>query len=190
MEKSVSHPGGAALAAIRYDRGLDVDRLLLQSCEALRSRGLRLGGVIQRSSGDAGQCATSVHVVDLRSGEAFDIWEARGVCARGCRLDERGLLDAEPAIMAAIAERADLLVINRFGRVESLGRGLLGCFAAAMDAGVPVLTAVREPYDRAWRAFHGGLAHDLPADQPCVIAWAVRATRRPDASEAMATDSG
>ena len=51
------------------------------------------------------------------------------MCARGCRLDERGLLDAEPAIMAAIADRVDLLVINRFGRAESLGRGLLGCFA-------------------------------------------------------------
>jgi hypothetical protein len=98
MEKRVSHPGNAALAAIRYERGLDVDELLLRSCEALRSHGLRLGGVLQRSSGDAGQCATSIHVVDLRSGEAFDIWEARGACARGCRLDERGLLDAEPAM--------------------------------------------------------------------------------------------
>jgi hypothetical protein len=173
----------AALAAIRYERGFDIDDLLLRSCGALRSCGLRLGGVIQQSSGDRGRCAASIHVVDLRSGEAFDIWEARGSCARGCRLDERGLLDAEPAIMAAIADRVDLLVINRFGRAESLGRGLLGCFAAALEAGVPVLTAVRDPYAGDWRAFHGGLAHDLPADTARAIDW-VLAMLRPNASQA------
>jgi hypothetical protein len=58
---------------------------------------------------------------------------------------------------AAIAEGIDLLVINRFGRAESLGRGLLGCFTAAMEAGVRVLTAVRVPYVEAWAAYHGGL---------------------------------
>lgn len=189
MEKRVSHPGNAALAAIRYERGLDVDELLLRSCEALRSHGLRLGGVIQRSSGSAGQCATSIHVADLRSGDAFDIWEARGTCARGCRLDERGLFDAEPAINAAIADRVDLLVINRFGRAESLGRGLLGCFVAALEAGVPVITAVRAPYEEAWRGFHGGLAHDLPADELRVISWGLRSTLRPGVAEATMTAS-
>ena len=116
---------------------------------------------------------TSIHVVDLRSGEAFDIWEARGACARGCRLDERGLLNSEPAIMAAIADRVHLLVINRFGRAESLGRGLLGCLAAALEAGVPVLTAVRAPYDEAWQRFHGGSAQELTADLSTVVEWAL-----------------
>jgi hypothetical protein len=169
----------SALAAIHCERGLDVDALLLASCAAVRSQGLLPGGVIQRASGDGGDCATSVHVVDLRSAAAFDIWEARGACASGCRLDERGLVDAEATIMAALAEGIDLLVINRFGRAESLGRGLTGCIAAAIDAGVPVLTAVRAPYEEAWRAFHGGLGEELPADDgQAVIGWAMRAARR------------
>lgn len=161
----------AALVAIRYERGFDVDELLLRSCYALRLHGLRLGGVVQRSSGDRGQCATSIHVVDLRSGEAFDIGEARGACARGCRLDERGLIDAESTILASIAEGVDLLVINRFGRAESLGRGLAGCFAAAIDKGVPVLTAVRAPYEDAWGEFHDGLAQALPTDVGAILQW-------------------
>jgi hypothetical protein len=173
----VSHRG-ATLAAIHYERGLDVDALLLETCDALRSQGVRLGGIIQRSSGDRAQCATSVHVVDLRSGAAFDIWEARGACARGCRLDERGLVDAEATILAALADGADLVVINRFGRAESLGRGLVGCFAAAIDARVPVLTAVRAPYGEAWDAFHGGLGGELVPDVRQVIAWAMRVTGR------------
>jgi hypothetical protein len=65
-----------------------------------------------------------------------------------------------------------------------LGRGLLRCFAAALEAGVPVLTAVRDPYAEAWRAFHGGLAHDLPADGLRVISWALRSALKPGVVEA------
>jgi hypothetical protein len=173
----MSDTDAARLAAIHYDRGDDVDALLLESCDQLRPRGLRIGGLVQKSVGKRDHCAASVHVTDLSSGQTFDIWEDRGACARGCRLDEAGLLDAEPALAAAIAERVDLLVINRFGRAESLGRGLIGSFAAALAAGIPVLTAVRPPYDDAWRAFHGGIGHKVIADPQAVIAWVLSITK-------------
>jgi hypothetical protein len=184
------NPHGQPLAAVVYERGFDIDDVLLTACAELRPLGGRLGGVIQRSSGDRGLCASAVQVIDLRSGKTFDIWEARGACARGCRLDERGLLAAEPIIASAIAERVDLLVINRFGRAESLGRGLVGCFAAALETGVPVLTAVRAPYEAAWREFHGGLARDLPPDRSRVVNWALRAKWRSDAPVLEAAAAG
>jgi hypothetical protein len=62
--------------------------------------------------------------------------------------------------------------MNRFGRAESLGGGLLGPLASAVAAELPVLTAVRAPYDLAWAKFHGGLAKELPADVASVTAWA------------------
>jgi len=80
--------------------------------------------------------------------------------------------------MAALADGVDLLIINRFGRAESLGRGLLGCFSAAIEAGVAVLTAVRPPYDQAWYAFHGGCAHDLAPEMQEIIDWALASTAR------------
>ena len=153
----IAGPERVHLAAVRYERGFDVDTLLVTACGRLQSAGIRLGGFVQKSAGDRGACA-SVHMVDLRSGDTFDIWESRGSCARGCRLDERGLIEAEPNLMAAIADCVDLLVINRFGKAESLGRGFAAVFSAAIEAGVPILTAVREPYDDTWRKFHGGLA--------------------------------
>jgi len=169
--------GGAALAAVLYERGFDVDALLLAACARLRAAGVRVGGMIQTSSGGRGACAASVQVVDLASGQAFDIWESRGVRARGCRLDEAGLLETEPLLRAAIADGVDLLVINRFGRAEGLGRGVIGVFAAAIEAGVPVLTATRPPYDAAWRAFHGGMGRDLMPDPDAVLTWALLNTR-------------
>jgi len=58
-----------------------------------------------------------------------------------------------------------------FGRAESLGRGLLDWFVRTLEAGIPVLTAVREPYDEAWAGFHGGLAADLEPDAVAVCDW-------------------
>lgn len=162
----------AQLAAIHFPRGYDVDRLLIEVCAVAAASGLKLGGLVQMTTGErGGNCAATIHVVDLRTQAAFDIWEDRGACAGGCRLDERGLADSEPVIMQAIADRVDLLVINRFGRAESLGRGLRACFEAAITADVPVLTAVREPYDVAWNEFHGGIGHEIPADRDRIASW-------------------
>lgn len=161
------------LAAIRYDRGYDIDRFLVAACASLAASGLRLGGLLQVSTGErGGNCAANVQVVDLRTGQRFGIWQDRGPCARGCRLDEAGLAESEVAVRQAIADRVDLLVINRFGRAESLGRGLRGCFDAALLADIPVLTAVRAPYDLAWAAFHDGLGADLECDIANVVCWA------------------
>jgi Protein of unknown function (DUF2478) len=160
------------LAAIRYAHGFDVDRLLVTVCRRLSRDGVRLGGLLQISTGAKGGCASSVHVVDLRTQAAFDIWEERGACAKGCRLDERGLAAATPVIDKAIVDGVDLIVINRFGRAESLGSGLLACFSSGLSAGVPVLTAVRAPYDVAWTTFHGGLGLELPDNDQAIVSWA------------------
>lgn len=161
------------LAAIRYDRGYDVDRLLVAACASLTASGLRLGGLLQVATGARdGDCTTNVRVADLRTGRLFGIWQDRGRCARGCRLDEGGLAESETAVQQAISDRVDLLVINRFGRAESFGRGLRGCFDAALFAGVPVLTAVRAPYDSAWQEFHGGFGTDLGCEIADILAWA------------------
>jgi hypothetical protein len=66
--------------------------------------------------------------------------------------------------------------VNRFGRAESLGRGLIGSFTAAIEAGIPILTAVRPPYDEAWRTFHGGIGCELMAEPESAMTWALSVT--------------
>src|SRR5689334_16042344 len=92
------------LAAIHYPRGFAIDGLLLGVCDELRLRGLSVGGILQSASGPGGQCAQSVLVTDLRTMDTFNIWSPRGEGARGCRLDEDGLLQTEPVLAAAIAD--------------------------------------------------------------------------------------
>lgn len=157
VEQAISQP----LSAIIFERGFDIDALLEKLCNTAPARGIKVGGLLQVSCGGVGGCAQSVHVMDISSNEKFDIWQDRGPCARGCRLDEQGLAVSEKIIRRAIDNKVELLIINRFGRAESLGRGFVNCFARAMDAGIPTLTSIRQPYSEAWRQFHAGLAVDL-----------------------------
>ena len=78
----------------------------------------------------------------------------------------------------------ELLILNRFGTAE--GGSLRSAFVRAMEAGVPVLTAVRPPYIEAWSKFHGRLAVDLATDPDAVLAWcrvSVRESRAARRSE-------
>jgi hypothetical protein len=159
------------LAAIVYERGFILDTFLTDVCGRLTARGFRLGGMIQVMSGIRGSPTASITAVDLRSGRRFDIWEGPGARATDCRLDERRLVDITPMILAAIEEHVDLVVVNRFGRAESQDKGLLACVSAAISAGIPVLTAVREPYLAPWQDYHGGLAASLKPDIDVVAAW-------------------
>lgn len=160
------------IAAIHFQRDFHIDGLLADLCRRLAGDGLKMGGLLQQSSGGAQGYPSSLHLVDLRSRATFDIWEYRGAHAQGCRLDEAGLLDAAHIIDKAIDDRVDLLVINRFGSAESLGRGLLPYFASALEADIAVLTSVREPYVDAWRQFHGGIASEFGTDPAALLAWA------------------
>ena len=84
--------------------------------------------------------------------------------AEGCRLDAQGLAEFVALFDRASQDNVELLILNRFGKAEAEGGGLRPVFARAMEADIPVLTAVRAPYDEAWAHFHGHLASDLPAD--------------------------
>ena len=57
----------------------------------------------------------------------------------------------------ARGEKPDLLVVNRFGRLESEGAGMIAEIGAAVAEGEAVLIAVPLRYADAWNAFADGL---------------------------------
>ena len=172
--------GTVRLAAIVYDASFRIDDLLTRIADRLRADRINLAGVLQENAGD-GVCS-AMTLVDLASRGRFRISQDLGSQAEGCRLDAHGL--AEIGAMLDV----ELLMLNRFGKAEAEGGGLRSAFVRAMEAGVPVLTAVRPPYIEAWSKFHGRLAVDLPTDLDAVLAWCrasmqeVRAVRQSEMS--------
>lgn len=159
------------LAAVRYEKGFDINETLQRVVVRLRDQAIVVGGVLQEIEARGPARCASLSVVDIRSERSARITQDRGREARGCKLDARGLAGIAYCIDNAIADRVDLIVINRFGRAEAEGGGLLSCISDAVCAGIPVLTAVREPYVESWREFHGGLGMELSPRIETVLEW-------------------
>lgn len=148
------------------------DACLAQAVTLMQVQGLRLAGTVQFNPqrADRPKCDMDVHI--LPDGPVLRISEDRGAHARGCRLDA-GVLEAAVVATLARLEGADLLVVNKFGKQESEGRGFVPVIAEAIARGLPVLVGVNPLNHGAFHAFAGGLAQDLVADPDAIAEWAV-----------------
>ena len=64
---------------------------------------------------------------------------AGGAEANGCSVDPAAIADAARLLERALATNPDLLVVNRFGRLESEGGGMLAEIGRAFAEGVAVI---------------------------------------------------
>ena len=126
------------LAALVYDEHQDPDAVLRDFAIDLNARGFRAVGMVQ-----AGQCAdSSLSAVLVHSGETLLLAQDFDPAARGCRLDLGRLQNAGERIADALEDGADLLIVNRFGKRERDGKGLVYLIERALDAEIPVVIAV------------------------------------------------
>lgn len=165
------------LAAIPYERDFGIDAFMQGVVARLRARGLRLGGVIQHNDAECDDRCMAMSLEDLSSGARFPISQDLGPSAEGCRLDAAGLAAAAAAFSGVLAEQADLVIVNKFGKQEALGEGLREEIAKAVMAGLPVLLAVRHDFLPAWRDFAGDDWVALAADEEPVERWVMDAMR-------------
>ena len=161
----------SCIAAVRFDHG-DIDGFLAEIAQSLALSGLRVRGALQSRGLAAGDChCADMELTTLHSGNIFRISQPLGNGSRGCRLDPDALSKCSVFLEAELRRGADLLIVNRFGRGESEGRGLRDLIGVAVELGVPVLTAVRPAYAEAWGRFGAEIASDLPMQRAAVLAW-------------------
>lgn len=146
------------ITAIVYGVGEAVDPVLARLADRLSGDGVRLAGLVQRTGGASARCAMEVAV--LPDGARRLLSEDRGSDARGCRLDH-GLLVEALALAAAALPSAEILILNRFGKVEAEGGGGRDLMAEAVQRAIPVLVAVPWRNIAAFRAFVGPFACDV-----------------------------
>lgn len=169
----------APLGVIDFADATPVDAVLEAVARQLMAEGRIPGGFLQREGPAPAGCCAAMDLEDLRTGALIRISQDLGPAARGCRLDPRGLAEASAAAQSAIGQGIDLLIINRFGKGEADGQGLRAAMIAALEAGIPVLTAARPAYMPACAAFHGGLATVLNPDAAQILDWCRGAMRQP-----------
>jgi molybdate transport system ATP-binding protein len=159
------------LAAIVYQPADDVDSLLARFANDLILSGHRLGGIVQRNTkGDRGQ-RERMEVIDLMTGRTVRLCQDLGTGAGACKLNAAGLAEAATAVTRAVAARVELVLVNKFSKQEAAGRGLRAEIAAAVAAGLPLLTAVSDNCYEAWRRFTGGFGTTLLCERRIVEDW-------------------
>jgi len=112
-----------------------------------------------------------VRVRDLMSGETLPIMQDLGAQATGCRVDPSAIAVAARLLERALEAKPDLLVVNRFGRLESEGGGMLAEIGRAFVEGIALIICVPRRYGDAWNAFAAGLDAQLPPSREAIEAW-------------------
>jgi hypothetical protein len=106
----------------------------------------------------------------LPTGETIPLAQARGPVSnsgpRPCDLAE-----AAARIDALIESGADLVIINRFGKLEAQGTGLVDEIARALGGDIPVVVAVPEFRFSEWLSFCGGMGVKLPCRTGSLQSW-------------------
>ncbi|HWG03667.1 MAG TPA: DUF2478 domain-containing protein [Beijerinckiaceae bacterium] len=156
------------LHAILYDQGAAVAPLARSLVAAWRRQGLRIAGLIEDHISRPERRSCDMVLLDLASGARIPISEERGASARGCRLDRDAFMRAVELVRGGL-DTADILILNKFGKLECEGGGLRALIAEAIEAAVPTVIFVPCRNLAAWRSFAGLLAMewnlcDLPAD--------------------------
>lgn len=159
-----SPPQAPCVAAIVYADNAYPGPALEALVRWCRDRGLTLAGVLQHQVCTAPDRRCEMVLEDLITGHRTAIFEDRGSGAAGCRLDEGALAEATARIEGNLGASVDLLVLNKFGKAECGGGGLVDLMASAMDRGIPSVIGVPRSNLEAWRNFAGDFAVELSSD--------------------------
>lgn len=150
------------------------DSFLYDIAETLAAQGLRLAGAIQSNPERAGRGPCDMELRVLPDGPLIRISQSLGPGSSGCRLDA-GALEAAVAEVQARMAGADLLLINKFGKQEAAGRGMVPLISRALEDGIPVLVGLNALNAPAFAEFAGDMAQELPAERDAVLHWAAGA---------------
>jgi hypothetical protein len=155
------------IAALVYDEDQDPDATLRDFAADLNAHGYRAVGMVQ-----TGQCAdSSLSAVFLHDGEKLNLAQDFDPNAKGCHLDVDRLHSAGLRIASALEAGADIVIVNRFGKRERDGKGLIYLIERAIDAGLPVVIAVSSRHFAEWIKFADGMTVKLACHKHALEAW-------------------
>lgn len=108
-------PSVAAIVYADEDYPDAIFKALVGRC---RAGGLSLPGVLQHQVFEGADRRCGVLLEDLTSGHRTMLFEDRGAGTSGCRLDQSALAEATARVEGSLERAPDLLVLNKFGKVE------------------------------------------------------------------------
>lgn len=159
------------ILAVVYSDGLAADRFISDLGYKIRDAGIAVAGIVQHNKFICDRTKCDMEVEELASGTVLQLSEDRGKEARGCRLDRGALSEAAALISASLENEPELVILNKFGKLEAEGRGLRDTLSDAVQLGVPIVVGVPYRNIEQWRAFTEGLAEECPIGSSRLHEW-------------------
>jgi hypothetical protein len=163
--------GGFRIGALQGASTPEIQKLLADFAQRRRGEGLRVAGVIEAARACDGSACGVIVLTDTASGASIPITQDLGSGSTACHLDSRGLATACQAVLTAIEQGADLVIVSKFGKIEAEGGGLFDAFRAAAEAGLPCVTGVSPSLSEPFLAFTGGLSQWIEASEEALERW-------------------
>jgi nucleoside-triphosphatase THEP1 len=162
-------PDAGRIAAIVGNDSAATQPLLAGLVEEWRAAGAKIAGVIGEPHGLPNRnCAAGI-LRDIASGRPYPMYLEIAPSHTSCHIDAKGVGRASAILLDQIAA-ADLVVLNKFGKLETTRKGLAPAFDAALAAGKPLLTTVSDLHRDTWLAYAPG-AIVLPAEKAALQNW-------------------
>lgn len=146
------------------------DALIGAVAAVLTADGVRLAGTVQSNHERPDRRKCDMDLMVLPDGPVVRISEDRGDLARGCTLDSGALEQTVFAVQKRL-DGAEVLIVNKFGKREAEGKGLVPVIAEALERGMPVLIGVNGLNLAAFLAFAGEAVFALPSDEMAIAGW-------------------
>ena len=70
-----------------------------------------------------------------------------------------------------MADECDVLIVNKFGKFETEGRGFRNLIATAVERDIPVLVGINAYNQNAFLQFAAGMAVSLPPIEAALARW-------------------
>ncbi len=139
----------------------------------MRERGWKVRGLVQEVARDEKGEKIGLDAIDVSTGEHLPLArpskEDRE--AGTCGFDVGLLAETTAVLRTAVEEKADLLIIEKFGEREQDGRGLAEEIVTAAMSGIPTLIAVPASALETWNEFTGRLGNLLCHDTESLWEW-------------------
>lgn len=158
---------------IRYvcsDQDSRTNEVLNTVARRAAAEGLALAGTVQVADPERPDEKCLIILELLPDREKRNISVDLGPGVTGCRLNPEALEDAVMVVESRLAT-AHALIVNKFGKQEAAGRGLVAAIGEAAARGLPILVGVSPEWRAAFEEFADGGAVMLPADEDDVMDW-------------------
>ncbi len=171
MNNPVKNPGKNV--AVLFNSGTANDDLFAIFADKLLSAGAKVGGIVQEISSKTDGKLGSIDAIEIDSGKRIPIKtpHLKTTPAGTCMLELSMLAECSGAITRALSGGFDIVVIEKFGRQEAKGEGLIDEIMAALASDTPAIIALPESYQTEWNNITGGDIEIIPANINAMLEW-------------------